>query len=496
MTERSMSRRLAVVGASAALLVLAAVLPTVAVAASAGADIAITDVSVSTRHPTPGQLTEIRTTVRNTGNRSGTVEITDVFVRPKGESSGLARAENLGTVTAGQRLTVPLTVRFDGSGVKDLRVYVVGRTSGGEFIRRQYPLTVVVGGDGPGLNIDVENPSVGGETAVSVNVTNGATERIRDIRLSVAGSNVEVENPERIAAVLDSGAQRSFAYTATFAGAPSTLTAELRYTTVQGQTRTVSERTTVGTERLSGTDERPQVEVSVPDAVPGATRPVNVTVANGLDHEVRQLRVVAASPTASFEVEERVRATLAAGEDVTLRFPASVDEPGTYPVNVTLAYTHDGVRRRVTRTFRPAFGAPANPAEVTLTGTEAVAADGSIEISATAGNVGSTAADGVVVSVGDAPDIGPAEYFVGSVDASDFASFTLRTSLAGNVSSVPLEVRYVVDGVERTYTTEVPVERRTVRRPERGGRGGLPLVPAAGAVVLLAVLGVGYRVWR
>jgi hypothetical protein len=496
MTERSVSRRPAVVGASVVLLVLAAILPTVAGAASAGADIAITDVSVSTQHPTPGQLTEIRTSVRNTGNRSGAVEITDVFVRPKDESSGLARAENLGTVTAGQGLTVPLTVRFDEPGVKDLRVYVVGRTSGGEFVRRQYPLTVVVDGDGPGLNIDVANPSVGGETAVSVNVTNGATEEIRDVRLSVSGSNVEVENPERIAAVLGSGAERSFAYTATFAGAPSTLTAELRYTTREGQTRTVSERATVGTERLSGTDERPQVEVSVPDAVPGATRPVNVTVANGLDDEVRQLRVVADSPTASFEVEERVRATLAAGEDVTLRFPASVDESGTYPVNVTLAYTHEGVHRRVTRTLRTTFGAPANPAEVALTGTEAVSSGGSLEISATAGNVGSTAAEGVVVSVGDAPKIGPAEYFVGSVDASDFASFTLRTSLAGNVSSVPLYVRYVVDGVERTYTTEVPVEQRTVRRPERGSGGGLPLVPAAGAVVLLAVLGVGYRVWR
>ncbi|MEF8840922.1 MAG: hypothetical protein V5A62_04760 [Haloarculaceae archaeon] len=217
------------------------------------------------------------------------------------------------------------------------------------------------------------------------------------------------------------------------------------------------------------------------DAVPGATRPVNVTVANGLDREVRQLRVVATSPTASFEVSERVRATLAAGEDATLRFPATVDETGTYPVNVTLVYTDEEVRSRITRTFRAPFGGPENPAEVALTGTEAVASGGSIEISVTAGNVGSTDAEAVVVSVGDAPNVAPADYFVGRVEASDFASFTLQTSASGNVSSVPLEIRYVVDGVERSYATEVPVERRAVERPDRGGGGGLPLVPAIGA---------------
>jgi len=493
MTERSVTTRRSA-GWLVALLLVAAALPAAGVVA-ADPDITVTNVTVSTEQPAPGQLTEIRTTVRNTGNRSGAVEITDVYVRSKGSTEEMARVGNIGTVTAGGSLVVPLTVSFDDPGVKDLRVHVVGRTADDEYISRKYPLTVVVADNSPGLSIETGSPSVGGETAVSVNVTNGATERVRDVRLTVDGSNVNVENPERIAAVLESGGERSFTYTATFTGAPSTLEATLQYTTTEGQSRTVTERTIVGAERLSGSDERPQVELSVSDAIPGATRPVNVTVANGLDRDVRQLRVVASSPTATFEVSERVRATLGAGETVTLRFPTTVEESGTYPVNVTLHYTDEGVRRRTSRTFRASFGAPANPAEVTLTGTEAVTRGGSLEVSATAGNVGSTDAEAVVVSVGGASSVVPADYFVGSVEPSDFASFTLQTSVSGNVSSVPLEVRYVVDGVEQGYTTEVPVERAVVREPDRGG-GGLPFVPAAGGVGLLVVAGIVYRVWR
>lgn len=481
----------------ALLLVLAAVAPFAAGTASAASDVAITNVTVSSEQPAPGQLVEIRTTVRGATNESEAVEITDVYVRPEGGSGEKARVEDVGTVTGGRSLTVPLTVAFDEAGVKDLRVFVAGRTPDGEFVQRKYPLTVVVGGNGPGLNVEAENPSVGGETAVSVNVSNGAAEEIRDVRLVVNGSNVDVENPRRIAAVLEPGGERSFTYAATFLrNASSTLDATLRYTTAGGQIRTVSERVTIGTDRLSATGERPQVELSVQEAVPGATRPVNVTVANGLDREVRQLRVVAASPEAEFEVTERVRANVSAGEAVTLRFPASVEAAGTHPVNVTLAYTDEGVRRRVTRTFEASFGAPPNPAEVTLTSVEAVSTGGTVEISATAGNVGSTEAEAVVASVGNASEVESADYFVGDVDASDFASFTLRANVDGNVSSVPLEVRYVVDGVERTTTTEVPVERRVVDRPAPESGGGFPVVPVVGLAVVLVLGAVGYRKWR
>jgi hypothetical protein len=219
---------------------------------------------------------------------------------------------------------------------------------------------------------------------------------------------------------------------------------------------------------------------------------VNVTVANGLDSDVRQLSVTASSPDADFAVAERVRSSLAANETAVFRFPASVAERGRYPVNVTLSYTRDGVRRQVTDRFSASFDAPPNPAEITLTGTEATLRGGTLEISATASNVGSGVAESVVVSVGDSQAVESTDYFVGSVDPSDFSSFTLNTGVSGNVSTVPVRVEYVVDGTQQSMTTDVPVERGVVRRPETNGGGGLPVVPIAAVLVVVAAV-VLYR---
>lgn len=242
--------------------------------------------------------------------------------------------------------------------------------------------------------------------------------------------------------------------------------------------------------------QRPQLELSVQDAIPGATRSVNVTVANGATTDVRQVAVDVSSPTVQFDLARRVQARLSAGNTTTFHFPASVAESGSHPVNVTLHYTENGDRHRLSRTFRTAFDGPANPGKIRLTGTDAVAHGGSLELSATASNVGSTPVDGVVVSIDGGPRVSSADYFVGSVDGSDFSSFTLTTSRSGNVSSVPVTVRYVVDGVEKSSTTDVPVDRASGGSPDRSGaRGGPPVVPIAGIVVVLVVLALGYR-WR
>jgi hypothetical protein len=238
----------------------------------------------------------------------------------------------------------------------------------------------------------------------------------------------------------------------------------------------------------------PQIELSTQAAVPGAARSVNVTVGNGRPSALKQVAVTVSSPAVEFEVRKRVQAQIDAQNTTTFQFPATVGEAGRHPVDVEVTYTDDGDRRRLTQSFQPEFGAPTNPGEITLTGTEAVAQGGTLELSATASNVGTTEVEGVVVAIGDANHVGSADYFVGSVEGSDFSSFTLSTGVTANVSSVPVRVRYLVDGVERTYTTEVPVERVPVSQPVQHDSGP-PLVPIGAGVVALVCLGVVYR-WR
>ncbi|WP_396613731.1 hypothetical protein ACH9L7_17810 (plasmid) [Haloferax sp. S1W] len=239
---------------------------------------------------------------------------------------------------------------------------------------------------------------------------------------------------------------------------------------------------------------RPQLELSVEEAVPGAKRSVNVTVANGLDRDIRQLTVVSSSPEVNFSVNERVNATLAAGKSTTFTFPARVSEAGRHPVNLTLRYTDRGVQHEVTRSYQPSFDSPTNPGKVILTDLQASQTGGTIKISATAGNVGSSTVESVVVEVAESETVDRSKYFIGSIDNSDFSSFTLKSDAKGNVSSVPVTVTYTVGGVQRSFTTEVSVERQAVRQhvPKQSG---LPLVPIGGAASVLLVGAVVYF-WR
>jgi hypothetical protein len=356
-------------------------------AAAADAHLGISSIELEPTNPAPGQRTELQVKIRNGPNSGSAVDVTNVYVRPVDSPNDIIRIREVGTVPVGGNITVPLSVSFEESGTKNLRVFVVGREAEGSYVNVRYPLTV-----------DVEEP------------------------------------------------------------------------------------------------DRPQLELSTGEAISGATRPVNVTVANGLDRNLRQLRVTTSSPAVNFSVNERVKARLQSGNTTTFSFPARVAESGTYPVNATFHYAQNGIERTISKTYQANFESPSNPGELVLTDLQATQRGTAVEISATAGNVGSSTVEGVVVSVANESRVERSKYFVGSVEESDFSSFTLTSSVAGNVSSVPLRVTYSVDGVRRSFTTTVRVDRMAVR-PQQPQGNGLPLLPIGGAVVALIVAALVFR-WR
>lgn len=242
---------------------------------------------------------------------------------------------------------------------------------------------------------------------------------------------------------------------------------------------------------------RPGMSVSVPDAVSGASRTVNVTVANGIDGPIRNVVVTVDSPSVGFDERKRVRGELSAGETRVFGFPGRIDAAGRHPIEVTLGYTDDGRRRTVNRTFEPRFDAPANPGRMILAGVEAVQRGGTVELSATASNVGGTEVGGVVVTITDGGAVRQRSYFVGSVEASGFSTFTIETSAGDRLDSLPVRISYVTGGVERTVTTEVPVD--AAPRPEpRADRGGGPpfALLGAGALGLAVLVGGGIALRR
>ena len=348
----------------------------------------------------------------------------------------------------------------------------------------------------PQVAVDAESGEPGESRTVSVNLSNGLEQTVRNVELRLAGDRIDVSDTRRVSAAVSGGATETFEFTVTPEAETSLpVRIELAYTT-DGERRGVDYELQTDFSSDVEPTEHPQLQLDVQEAVPGATRSVNVTVANGLEQGVRQVGVTVSSPAVRFNSNEQVRSTLQAGGTTQLQFSAVAEEAGNYPVNVTLVYRDDGVQQRVTRTFQADFSAPSNPGQITLTGVEAVARGDTVELSATASNVGSESVDSVVVTIPDSADVTGTDYFVGGVDASDFSSFTVSTTAGENVSTLPVEVTYVVDNVEKTLTAEVPVQRQTIQRPSRSSSsgGGVPLIPIAAVGVLVIVLAVAYRV--
>lgn len=148
--------------------------------------------------------------------------------------------------------------------------------------------------------------------------------------------------------------------------------------------------------------------------------------------------------------------------------------------------------------------------EIRLTAIEVVRSGSDITIEGEAANVGGTDAESVLIGISNtngARPVSPSgEYFVGSVDASEFATFELTGEVESGISSVPVEIRYIVDDERKTTTQQLDIES-TVRMPEPGeqasesspeSQSNLPMTGIGLIVGLLviSVVGLGIYRWR
>jgi len=250
-------------------------------------------------------------------------------------------------------------------------------------------------------------------------------------------------------------------------------------------------------------ENHPRLSVRTEETLPGSPATMNVSLANGQSGVIRGVEVTVDGDDATVKDNHRVASSIASGDQRTFGFTVTDGTEGRERVTARVAYTDaNGTHRSFTRTVSTAFTAPENPGNVTLTGLQVTRDGERLRISGTASNVGETAVKSAVVGVrggdGVAPGQSQAEYFVGSVAASDFTSFEVSAQLTDNSSTVqiPLRVRYLVDGVTRTKTVTVAYDPTTADRERDPANGsGLPIT-LAGGVGAGAVVLVGAVAWR
>ena len=193
------------------------------------------------------------------------------------------------------------------------------------------------------------------------------------------------------------------------------------------------------------------------------------------------------------------------------------DDIDAETVEFTATYTAAG-ENHTTSLVADVDEQTAIPGEVRLTAIEVSRTGSGVTIQGDAANLGGTDADSVLVRVGDTEGVTPAppagEYFVGAIEASEFATFEL-TAQTDNASSVPVEIAYIVDNERVTETQQVDLTAADASvagnvgaappggasEPGDGGpnpnAGGPPLQLIGGVVAVVGILlGIGLYRWR
>lgn len=179
--------------------------------------------------------------------------------------------------------------------------------------------------------------------------------------------------------------------------------------------------------------------------------------------------------------------------------------------NVTFraTYTANGTSHELSRTVdldQQVTG------EIRLTSVDIKQSGRTVSVESDAANVGGTDVTSVLVSVRDTDDVTPGsgsgEYFIGPVDASEFATFELSADVEPGVSSVPIEIAYIVDNERVTTTQQLDLDSAVsnasqsgsdgdTQPADRGGPlGAVPLVGLGIALAVLVVVGFGVVRWR
>lgn len=468
-------------------------LPLTGIASSTqGTYVSITNVSVTPEDPAPGETITIRSTVRNLAGSGSTLDIQAIAIRRSG-TPGVGereRIEDLGTLAPGSSLEVPMTVSFENPGTKRLRIHVYGTNEQDQSVHVQYPAVIRVSEQHPQLDIEVNDTVASTEAQGQITVANGLASDARNVRISVTSDELDIGNRRAVFPSLDSGDSQRFRFSYE-SEQPGTyfVNARLEYTVDGSQTRRVRETVPIEIE--------PFRENVVLEATNGPTGSgtVAVDVLNRGNVPIENVTISGSSPNAT--VPQRLISQIPAqtsrslvvntsldGERANIRMRASYDMG---PAHSTVS---DGVVVRST------------PGQIDLTGVNVLPEDGRLQITGSASNIGLTRANSVVVRVQDTEQVTPAapsrEYFVGTVPKSDFVSFDVYATTTGNVSSIPLEVSYLVDGQRYTRTVRVPYDgggQQGPAQPQQSSRG--LLIPAViGALVVLGVAAAIFVGWR
>ncbi|MBX0285930.1 CARDB domain-containing protein [Haloarcula salinisoli] len=503
-------RALRAVALSLLLVVSAAAFGTAAVGSAAAADarVTLTDTTVTPATPTAGAPITAETTLRLSAGSDTSMTVDEVrVVDPSDGDAVLGTATDLGRLSPGETLDVPVTFTVNESGSRDLQLVAVGTDSDGDRTEATRPLTVGVEPGAPQVEVETDQVVAGAESTVQATVSNPTTAPLRGVEVTVAGGESRQTVP-----TLAAGASETVNLTAVVPDTgDGTVEVRTRYITPNGVERESVTSAPVTVESLS-TDvgirvQRPQNDdtqqaagdltgllggggssalQSQSESEDGSSGDrVDVTVTNFGNTPVDEVVLTA---------EDSDGARLSSVGRFALADTLSPGDETTVTVDLSRVQSTDGVRfvasyespeGRSETALR--YGYRAQRGKARLTGLDvSVTEGGRVTVDGNLANVGDGEVTSAVVAVQPAEGLQPAypqrDYFVGTVDASSFAPFELTAQAdVENATQVPIQVTYAVDGEQVTRNATVPLP------PAQSGPGGGPVSPGMALAILLGL---------
>jgi hypothetical protein len=434
-------------------------------------------VDVTPETPTVGAPVTVPITVSSSGGSTQPLDVD--AVRLQNDTTQFARAENVGALSAGESITVPLTTTFERAGEHSLTVVLEGTNTNNQSVSVSQPLSVAVEPGEPALEFagfgGVENVP----TELPVTVSNPTETTLRNIVVTVGGDDIVGRLDRRVVPTLAPGntVELSFVVRPERAG-DALLETNLSYTTASGTDATLERTAVLPVEPL---EESVSVRVSPVVAVP-STQGSNLGVdvggildTGGGDGDEQpetggDIRVTVSNlgnaPIERVVLDPRAGDTSLGPRPVATRLEPGAEQSvvlsldGTPPTELVFEASYElaGNRATATTTFDPG----ASQGSVAVTGVDLETDGQRTVITGDLGNPGEGDISGVIVSVEEGDGVTPAypsrDFFVGALESNAFAPFELTATLDGNATTIPLEVTYLVSGDERTETVQIPVK--------------------------------------
>lgn len=409
------------------------------------------------------------------------------------------------TVEAGSSTTIELDdVALPRPGVVALRAEFL--TDRGTVSER-----VVVESSRPELVVDAAaDLADGGAWNVTVDVGNSFGEPVRRVAVGVEIDDARIENPTRVRPRIGPGesATLSFAVSETAPGR-TTATIEMTY---RRPDESVQNATVTESVALPASTQGDPLRFGKIEATPSPTGvTISGTVGNGADVPIERVTVGSGDAAGVDAVRPSPAAfvgSLAAGE--TASFETTVDISSNRTTVPVVAEYRLGDRTETVRVNVTHVG-DSGVHVVRLSGVETAGSD-RVQLRGDVANVAEADVTAVEVSVADVDGVDPAQpqpdLFIGAISSGSFDRFDLNAVVGPDVDAVPVDIRYVLDGVEYRNRVTVPIDDEAPGlsieeepnsdgtespTPSGGGSGVLaldaPLV-GGGALVGIALIGV------